>query len=130
VYASIELLFFSGVNPVLKASLAFVILACFIVPAGSADPQLTDNRNLMWCSARSGKTFYYSAWFRYTEGRMEAHGAKFQKVTQANYGLKTLDAPTCISYPESTTAAEAFEASVKTQKKAGFQVVTTGWMPE
>jgi hypothetical protein len=120
----------SGVNQVLKAALAFVVLVCFSVPAGNATPQITDNRNLMWCNARSGQTLYYSAWFRYTESRMEAHRAKFQKDTQANYGLKTLDAPTCHSYPELASAADAFDASVKSQKKAGFKIVTTGWMPE
>ena len=41
--------------------------------AGSARAQITDSRNLMWCSAKSDKTFYYSAWFHYTEGRMDAH---------------------------------------------------------
>ena len=114
----------------LKVALAFVVLICLSVPAGNASPQVTDSRNLMWCNAKSGKTFYYSAWFRYSEGRMDAHAAKFQKDTQANYSLKTLDAPTCHSYPESSIASDAFDASVKGQKKAGFQIVTTGWMPD
>ena len=113
-----------------KTALALFALICFSIPSGNASPQVTDSRNLMWCNARSGKTFYYSAWFRYTEGRMEAHRAKFQKDTQANYNLKTLEAPTCNSYPEPSIASDAFDASVKSQKKAGFQIVTTGWMPE
>jgi hypothetical protein len=113
-----------------KAAVALVVLVCFSIPSGNASPQVTDSRNLMWCNARSGKTFYYSAWFRYSEGRLETHRAKFQKDTQANYSLKTLDAPTCTSYLDTENASNAFEASVKTQKKAGFQVVTTGWMPD
>ena len=114
----------------LKAVLAFALLACFSVPAGNARPQVTDNRNLMWCNARSGQTFYYSAWFRYTESRMEAHRAKFQKDTLVNYQLKSLDASVCHSYSEPASAADAFDARVKSQKQAGFQVVTTGWMPD
>jgi hypothetical protein len=61
---------------------------------------------------------------------MEAHRAKFQKDTQANYSLKTLDAPTCYSFPEPASAADAFDKNVQAQKKAGFKTVTTGWMPE
>ena len=114
----------------LKTLLSLVILVCFSVPAGNATPQVTDSRNLMWCSAKSGKTLYYSAWFRYSEGKLEAHRAKFQRETQANYSLKSLDAPTCHSYPEPSIASDAFDASVQSQKKAGFQVITTGWMPE
>jgi hypothetical protein len=113
----------------LKISLALALLVCFSNPASNAVPQITDNRNLMWCSARSGQTIYYSAWFHYTEGKMDAHGAKFQKDTQANYNLKNLDVPVCTSYLESDAAAQALEASVKTQKKAGLKVITTGWMP-
>lgn len=109
---------------------ALVLLVCLSVPAGKADPQITDNRNLMWCNARSGQTLYYSAWFRYSPSKMETHRVKFWKDTQANYGLKTLDAPTCYSYPEPDTAANAFDANVKSQKRAGYQIVTTGWMPE
>ena len=63
----------------------------------------------MWCSARSGKTYYYSAWFRYSASRMDAHSAKFQKDTLANYSLKTLDAPVCHSYLDQELAAQAFE---------------------
>ena len=114
----------------LKAALAFVLLVCFSVPAGNAGSQVTDSRNLMWCNARSGQTFYYSAWFRYSPSGMEAHRAKFRKDTQANYGLKTLDAPTCYSYLDTENASDAFDASVQNQKKAGFKVVTTGWMPQ
>ena len=110
--------------------IAFLVLVCFSMATGNAALQVTDNRNLMWCSARAGRTLYYSAWFRYSEGKMEAHRAKFQKDTQANYSLKTLDAPACHSYPLPADAADAFDASVKSQKKAGFQIVTTGWMPE
>jgi hypothetical protein len=115
---------------VLKATLAFFILICCSVLTGNATPQITDNRNLMWCSARSSQTVYYSAWFPYTEGRMKAHAAKFQEFTLANYQLKTLNAPTCHSYPLASTASDAFDASVASQKKAGFKIVTTGWMPE
>lgn len=111
----------------LKAVAALALSICFSIPA--AKSQITDNRNLMWCSARSGQTLYYTAWFRYSPGKMEAHSAKFQKDTQANYNLKTLDAPVCSSYPEPDTAAQAFETSVKNQKKAGLKIVTTGWMP-
>jgi hypothetical protein len=118
------------VNTVFKAAVAIVVLVCFSVPAGNAGPQVTDSRNLMWCNARSGQTFYYSAWFRYSEGRMDAHAAKFRKETLANYSLKALDAPVCHSYPEPSIASDAFDASVQSQKKAGFQIVTTGWMPE
>ena len=114
----------------LKATIAFFLLVCFSVSAGHAAPQITDSRNLMWCSARSGKTYYYSAWFRYSESRMDAHSAKFQKDTLANYSLKTLDAPVCHSYLDQELAAQAFDASVQAQKKAGFKIVTTGWMPE
>jgi hypothetical protein len=114
----------------LKVALALAIVICFSVSAGKVNSQVTDNRNLMWCSAKSGQTIYYSAWFRYGERKMDAHRAKFQKDTQANYKLKTLDAPNCYSYPEPATAADAFDASVKAQKKAGFEIVTTGWMPE
>ncbi|HEY2120704.1 MAG TPA: hypothetical protein VGH37_16055 [Candidatus Acidoferrum sp.] len=113
-----------------NAIVALALLVCFVVPAGNASSQVTDSRNLMWCNARSGKTFYYSAWFRYTESRMAEHRAKFQKDTQTNYGLKTLDTPTCYSFPEPGSAADALEANVKSQKKAGFQIVTTGWMPQ
>ena len=119
-----------GVNKVLKAALAFVLLVGFSVPAGNASPQITDNRNLMWCSAQSGQTVYYSAWFPYTAGRMKAHAAKFQRVTLADYQLKTLNAPTCHSYPLAATASDAFDASVASQRKAGLKIVTTGWMPE
>ena len=114
----------------LRAMAAFIILMCMSGPAGSARAQVTDSRNLMWCSAKSDKTFYYSAWFHYTEGRMDAHAAKFRKDTLANYSLKSLDVPSCHSYPEASTASDAFDVSVKGQKKAGFQVVTTGWMPD
>ena len=114
----------------LKAALAFYPLVCFSVSAGNAAPQITDNRNLMWCNARSGKTLYYSAWFRYTESRMDAHRAKFQKDTLANYSLKTLDTPTCHSYLDQELATQDYDASLQAQKKAGFKVVTTGWMPE
>lgn len=112
-----------------KVYLALALLVCISTPASKASPQVTDNRNLMWCSARSGQTLYYSAWFRYSEGRMDVHGAKFQKDIQANYNLKNLDVPVCTSYPEPDTAAQAFETSVKNQKKAGFKIITTGWMP-
>jgi hypothetical protein len=114
----------------LKATIAFFFLVCFSVLAGNAVPQITDSRNLMWCSARSGKTYYYSAWFRYSESRMDAHSAKFQKDTLANYSLKTLDAPVCHSYLDQELASQAFDASVQAQKKAGFKIITTGWMPE
>ena len=113
----------------LKAALGLVLLICFSIPIGSAGPQVTDNRNLMWCSTRSGQTLYYSAWFRYSPERMEAHSEKFQKDTQANYNLKNLDTPVCSSYPEPDTAAQALETDVKNKKKAGFKIVTTGWMP-
>jgi hypothetical protein len=112
------------------AVVILALLASFVVPAGKTSSQVTDNRNLMWCNARSGKTFYYSAWFRYTASRMEEHRAKFQRDIQANYGLKSLDTPTCYSFPEPGSAADALEASVQSQKKAGFQIVTTGWMPQ
>jgi hypothetical protein len=113
-----------------KAALAFYLLVCFSVSAGNAAPQITDNRSLMWCNARSGKTLYYSAWFRYTESRMDVHRAKFQKNTLANYSLKTLDTPTCHSYLDQELAVQAYDASLQAQKKAGFRIVTTGWMPE
>jgi hypothetical protein len=113
----------------LKAVIALALSICFSVPAGIAKSQITDNRNLMWCSVRSGQTLYYSAWFRYSPGKMEAHSAKFQKDTLVNYNLKTLDAPVCSGYPEPNSAAQAFETSVKNQKKAGLKIVTTGWMP-
>jgi hypothetical protein len=114
----------------LKATVVIIFLVCLSVPVGLASPQITDNRNLMWCSARSGQTLYYSAWFPYTASRMDAHRAKFRKDTQANYNLKTLDPPTCHSYPLASTASDAFDASVAAQKKAGFKIVTTGWTPE
>jgi hypothetical protein len=114
----------------LRIGVAFVLFVCFTVPAGSANPQITDNRNLMWCSARSGQTVYYSAWFPYTEGRMKAHAAKFQAATLANYQLKSLNTPTCHSYPLASIASDAFDASVASQKKAGLKIITTGWMPE
>jgi hypothetical protein len=119
-----------GVNKVLKAAFAIAVFVCFAVPAGNADPQVTDSRNLMWCNARSGQSFYYSAWFHYSPENTEANRAKFRKDTQANYSLKTLDAPTCYSYLDTQNASDAFDASVKSQKKAGFKVVTTGWMPQ
>jgi hypothetical protein len=114
----------------LKAILPLTLLICFCAPAGNAGAQVTDNRNLMWCNARSGQTLYYSAWFRYSPNRMDEHRVKFQKDTQANYSLKTLDAPTCYSFPEPNTAADAFDANVQAQKKVGFKIVTTGWMPQ
>jgi len=113
-----------------KIIISFLAFVCFSIATGNAAPQVTDNRNLMWCSARSGQRLYYSAWFRYSEGKMEAHSTKFKKDTQANYNLKTLDAPSCHSYPLPADAADAFDADVKNQKKAGLQIVTTGWMPE
>jgi hypothetical protein len=113
-----------------KLILAMAVLVCVSVSAGNASPQVTDSRNVMWCSAKTGKTVYYSAWFRFTEGRMEAHAAKFQKDTKANYNLKSLDTPACHSYPEPSIASDAFDASVTSQKKAGLQTVTTGWMPD
>jgi hypothetical protein len=114
----------------LKTIVVFVALVCLLVPAGHASPQDNANPNVMWCSARSGKTIYYSAWFPYAESRMDAHRTKFQKDTAANYSLKSLEAPTCKSFLDSDQAAAAFDTSVKTQKKSGFKVVTTGWMPE
>jgi hypothetical protein len=114
----------------LKAVIAFVVLVCFCVPVGKATPQNNPNPNVMWCSARSAKTVYYGAWFPYNESRMDAHRRKFQKDTAANYSLKSLDVPTCKSFLDSDQAAAAFDTSVQGQKKAGFKVVTTGWMPE
>ena len=120
----------------LNTVLVFLLLTSFFAPTGTetARPsrglQVTDSRNLMWCSARSDQTIYYSAWFRYTPSRVDEHRAKFQKDTQANYNLKTLDPPTCYSFPEPGSASEALESNVKTQKKAGYKIVTTGWMPQ
>jgi len=76
----------------LKHALAFLIVICFSAPAGHTNPQVGDARNLMWCSAKSGRTVYFSAWFRYSEGQMDAHRAEFQKDTIANYNLKTIEA--------------------------------------
>jgi len=113
----------------LKHALAFLIVICFSAPASYTNPQIGDARNLMWCSAKSGRTVYFSAWFRYSEGKMDAHRAEFQKDTIANYNLKTIEAPICHSYELPQNAADAYDASVKAQKKAGLRVVTTGWMP-
>jgi hypothetical protein len=122
----------------LKPVLSFLLLISLSVAAGNAipsprfptAPQVTDNRNLMWCNARSGQTMYYSAWFRYSPSRADEHRAKFQKDTQANYNLKTLDTPTCYSFPDTPAASDAYESNIKTQKKAGFKIITTGWMPQ
>ena len=114
----------------LKHALAFLIVICFSAPAGYTKPQVGDARNLMWCSAKSGQTVYFSAWFRYSEGKMDAHRAEFQQYTRANYNLKTIETATCHSYEIPQNAADAYVASVKAQKKAGLRVVTTGWMPE
>jgi hypothetical protein len=118
----------------IKTALVSVVLIFLAVATGNATawprgPQVTDNRNLMWCNARSAQTIYFSAWFRYSPERADEHRAKFQKETQANYNLKTLDTPTCYSFPDTPAASEAYESNIKTQKKAGFKVVTTGWMP-
>ena len=114
----------------LKHALAFLIVICFSAPAGNTKPQVGDARNLMWCSAKSGQTVYFSAWFRYSEGKMDAHRAEFQQDTRATYNLKTIETATCHSYEIPQSAADAFDASVKAQKKAGLRVVTTGWMPQ
>ncbi len=114
----------------LKALLVFAVLVCLLVPLGNATPQNIANPNVMWCSARSGKTIYYSAWFPYTESRMDAHRKKFQRDTIANYSLKNLEVPTCKSFLDTEQASAAFDASVKSQKKAGLKVVTTGWIPD
>ena len=118
----------------LRIFLVFVALISLAVAAGHTTPrprtpQVTDSRNLMWCNARSGQTIYFSAWFRYSPERADEHRAKFQKETQVNYNLKTLDTPTCYSFPDTPAASEAYESNIKTQKKAGLKVVTTGWMP-
>lgn len=117
-----------------RVSIAFAVLISLTLATGHATPppgtpQVTDSRNLMWCNARSGQTMYFSAWFRYSPERADEHRAKFQKDTQANYNLKNLDTPSCYSFPDTPAASEAYESNIKTQKKAGFKVVTTGWMP-
>ncbi len=112
----------------MKNVFVVLMLVCFGVPIGNARPQ--DARNLMWCSAKSGQTVYYSAWFRYSDGQMDTYGANFQRDTKANYNLKTIEAPSCRSFEITQNASDAFDASVKAQKKAGLKVVTTGWMPQ
>lgn len=111
------------------AAVFLVALSLWAEAAGKTSPQATDSRNLMWCSAKSGKTLYYSAWFRYSPENRDAHRDKFQKDTQANYNLSALDIPNCYSYQEPSMASDAFDADVKRQKRAGYKVVTTGWMP-
>ena len=112
------------ISPALRAGTAT------FSPRRLAGGQVTDSRNLMWCNARSGQTLYYSAWFRYSPSRADEHRAKFQKDTQANYNLKTLDTPTCYSFPDAPAASDAYEDNIKTAKKAGYKIVTTGWMPQ
>jgi hypothetical protein len=121
---------FLGSEKMRPAALVLIVLVFLCIPTGVANPQLTDSRNLMWCSAKSGRTLYYSAWFRYSPSDLEKHRAKFRKDTLANYGLKSLDAPTCSTYLDTELASNALDADVNSQKKAGFKIVTTGWMPQ